>query len=152
MSETEWRWLRLRHPRTHRFFIHWPNDTPAGHQNIRVYDREGIDWARLVWKVCHECQRGVISKISLTPSVQRQGLGTLLIERALLDGPDYQWTTSPQSPDGKSFFEAMAIRTGARFTAGAKTCEHISDARTSRTAPVLDRRLQRAASVLPSWQ
>lgn len=151
MGETEWRWLRTRHPRTGRFFIHWPAAAPAGHQNIRVYDREGHDWARLVWKVCHSCRRGVISKISLTPDVQRQGLGALLINRALLDGPDYLWTTSPQSPEGKAFFAAMADRTGAEFTAGAKTCQHIRGVRAGRTQPTLDRRLQRTAPRVPRW-
>ncbi|MFJ9154280.1 hypothetical protein ACIRP7_40995 [Streptomyces sp. NPDC102270] len=87
MTEDQWWWLRIRHPRTRCFFLHWPEATPASHQNIRVYSRDGIDWARLVRKVCHACKRGVISKISLTPDVQRQGLGSLLIDRALMDGP-----------------------------------------------------------------
>jgi hypothetical protein len=151
MPEAEWRWLRLRHPRAQRFFIHWPDATPASHQNIRVYDRQGLDWARLVWKVCHSCQSGVISKISLSPDVQRQGLGALLISRALLDGPAYHWTTSPQSPDGKAFFEAMSDRTGAAFASGASTCEHICGVRAGRTKPVLDRHLQRAASKVARW-
>jgi hypothetical protein len=151
MTEDEWWWLRVRHPRSRRFFLHWPEATPASHQNIRVYSRDGIDWARLVWKVCHACKRGVISKISLTPDVQRQGLGSLLIDRALMDGPAYRWTTSPQSPDGQAFFAAAATRTGAEFTAGAKTCEHINGARAGRTRPVLDRHLQRAAPKVVGW-
>ena len=62
---------------------------PASHQNIRVYDRERHDWAWMVGKVCHTCRRGAISKVSLSPDVQRQELGALLIGRALLDGPNY---------------------------------------------------------------
>ncbi|MEU6497568.1 hypothetical protein ABZ890_45685 [Streptomyces sp. NPDC046984] len=145
MDGHEWWWVRTRHPRTQRFFLHYPEAHPGGHQNIRVYDREGLDWARLVWKVCHECRRGVISKISLTPDVQRQGLGTLLIERALMDGGDYRWTTSSQSTAGQAFFAAMSARTGAEFTAMVRTCSHIRSARYSPSKPVLDRRLRRAA-------
>ncbi|MBZ6102660.1 hypothetical protein ACH4NO_17805 [Streptomyces olivaceus] len=151
MDDAEWQWIRIRHPWTHRFFIHWPDATPASHQNIRVYDRQGLDYARLVWKVCHTCRRGVISKISLSPEVQRQGLGAILIDRALRDGPTYDWTTSPQSPEGKTFFAVMAVRTGASFTGGAKTCEHINGVRAGRTHPVLDRHLQRTAPRVPSW-
>ncbi|MFE1850604.1 hypothetical protein ACFYYI_34590 [Streptomyces sp. NPDC002387] len=145
MDGREWWWVRTRHPRTQRFFLHHPEAHPGGYQNIRVYDREGLDWARLVWKVCHDCQRGVISKISLTPDVQRKGLGTLLIERALMDGHDYRWTTSSQSPDGQAFFTAMATRTGAEFTARARTCSHIRDLRHGWSKPVLDRHLWKAA-------
>jgi GNAT superfamily N-acetyltransferase len=93
-------------------------DAACGFQDIRVYGRDGISDARLVWKVCHQCERGVISKISLSPEVQRQGLGTRLVDRALLDGPGYRWTTSSQSPDGRAFFRAMTARTGAEFAAG----------------------------------
>ncbi|MGW4788576.1 hypothetical protein [Streptomyces sp. NPDC004230] len=145
MDSDEWRWFRFRHPRTQRFFLHYPEALPAGHQNIRVYDRDGLDWARLVWKVCHECQRGVISKISLTSDVQRKGLGTLLIERALLDGTDYRWTTSAQSTAGQAFFVAMTARTGAEFIALARTCSHLRDTRYGRSKPVLDEQLRKAA-------
>jgi GNAT superfamily N-acetyltransferase len=151
MEEAEWWWIRIRHPWTQRFFLHWPEAEAASYQNIRIYDRQGIDWARMVWKVCHACRRGVISKVSLSPDVQRQGIGTLLIDRALLDGPAYRWTTSPQSPDGKAFFQAMATRTGAEFAAGVRTCEHINGVRAGRTQPVLDRHLQRAAPKVSHW-
>lgn len=146
LDEWRWRWMLLRRPRTERFFLLHAATRPAGFQDIRVYGRDGISDARLVWKVCHECKRGVISKISLSPEVQRQGLGTLLIDRALLDGPGYRWTTSSQSPDGRAFFRAMSARTGAEFTAGARTCEHILESRPGRHKPILDRRLHRSAA------
>lgn len=149
LNDDEWGWLRVRHPMTCWFFLHYPAAVPAGHQNIRAYDRAGLDWARLVWKVCHECRRGVIAKISLTPDVQRRGLGRLLIERALLDGPDYRWTTSAQSPDGKAFFQAMSARTGAEFKELARTCQHISQVRAGHSKATLDRHLQRAARRVP---
>ncbi|MFE9701400.1 hypothetical protein [Streptomyces sp. NPDC006270] len=107
------------------------------------YGRDGISDARLVWKVCRPCERGVISKISLSSEVQRQGLGTRLVDRALLDGPGYRWTTSSQPPEGRAFFRAMTARTGAEFAAGARTCEHIRESRPGRGKPVLDRRLHR---------
>jgi hypothetical protein len=66
--------------------------------------------------------------------------------RALLDGPGYRWTTSSQSPDGREFFRAMSARTGAAFTAGARTCEHILESRPGRHKPVLDRRLHAYAA------
>lgn len=151
MEDAEWRWIRIRHPRTHRFFLHYPEAGPASHQEIKVYDREGIDSARLVWKVCHECQRGVVAKISLSPEVQRRGLGTLLIDRALLDGADYRWTTSGQSADGAAFFAAARARTGAAFTALARTCDHIRDVRPGQSKPALDRHLQRTAPPVARW-
>jgi hypothetical protein len=86
LDEWRWRWMLLRRPRTERFLLLHPATQPAGFQNIRVYGRDGISDARLMWKLRHECRRGVISKISLSPEMQRQGLGTLLIDRALLDG------------------------------------------------------------------
>lgn len=135
--------MLLRRPRTERFFLLYAAMRPAGFQDIRVYGRDGISDARLVWKVCHECSRGVIAKISLSPEVQRQGLGTLLVDRALLDGPGFRWTTSSQSPDGRAFFRAMSARTGAEFTAGDRTCEHILESRPGRRKPILDRRLHR---------
>lgn len=141
LDEFRWRLMLLRRPRTERFFLLHAATWPAGFQDIRVYERDGISDARLVWKVCHECKRGVISKISLSPEVQRQGLGTLLIDRALMDGPGYRWTTSNQSPDGRAFFQAMSARTGAEFTAGARTCEHIRESRPGRNKPILDPRL-----------
>lgn len=144
LDEFRWRWMLLRRPRTEWFFLLHAAMGPAGFQDIRVYGRDGISDARLVWKVCHQCERGVISKISLSPEVQRQGLGTRLVGRALLDGPGYRWTTSSQSPDGRAFFRAMAARTGAEFAAGARTCEHIQESRPGRHKPVLDRRLHRA--------
>lgn len=140
--------MLLRRPRTERFFLLYRAAQPAGFRNIRVYGRDAISDARLVWKVCHECRRGVISKISLSPEVQRQGLGTLLIDRALLDGPGYRWTTSSQSPHGREFFRAMSARTGAAFTAGARTCEHMLESRPGRHKPVLDRRLHAYAAAL----
>lgn len=139
-----WRWMLLRRPRTEWFFLLHAATGPAGFQDVRVCGRDGISDARLVWKVCHQCERGVISKISLSPEVQRQGLGTCLVDRALLDGPGYRWTTSSQSPDGRAFFRAMTARTGAEFAAGARTCEHILESRPGRHRPVLDRRLHRA--------
>ncbi|WUH90407.1 GNAT family N-acetyltransferase [Streptomyces sp. NBC_00433] len=148
LDEWRWRWMLLRRPRTERFFLLYRAAQPAGFRNIRVYGRDAISDARLVWKVCHECRRGVISKISLSPEVQRQGLGTLLIDRALLDGPGYRWTTSSQSPHGREFFRAMSARTGAAFTAGARTCEHMLESRPGRHKPVLDRRLHAYAAAL----
>ncbi|MEV0281332.1 hypothetical protein AB0I22_33800 [Streptomyces sp. NPDC050610] len=141
MDEFRWRWMLLRRPRTERFFLLHAATRPAGFQDIRVYCRDRISDARLVWKVCHECKRGVISKISLSPEVQRQGLGTLLVDRALLEGRGYRWTTSSQSPDGQAFFRAMSARTGAEFRAGARTGEHIRESPPGRHRPVLDRRL-----------
>lgn len=135
--------MLLRRPRTKWFFLLHVGTRPAGLQDLRVYSRDGISDARLVWKVCQQCERGVISKISLSPEVQRQGLGTRLIDRALLDGPGYRWTTSSQSPEGRAFFRAMTARTGAEFMAGARTCEHIRESRPSRHRPILDRRLHR---------
>jgi hypothetical protein len=72
LDEWRWRWVLFRHPRTERFFLLYRAAQPAGFQNIRVYGRDAISDARLVWKVCHECRRGVISKISLSPEVQRK--------------------------------------------------------------------------------
>lgn len=143
VDEFRWRWMLLRRPRTEWFFLRHPATRPTGFQDLRVYGRDGISDARLVWKVCHPCERGVISKISLSPEVQRQGLGTRLVDRALLDGPGYRWTTSSQSPEGRAFFRAMTPRTGAEFAAGARTCEHIRESRPGRGKPVLDRHLHR---------
>lgn len=151
MDDVDWRWLRIRHPRTRRFFLHYPESGPASHQEIKVYDRKGIDDARLVWKVCHLCRRGVISKISLSPEVQRRGLGTLLTDRALLDGAHYRWTTSSQSPDGSAFFASVRTRTGAAFTPLARTCAHLRNVQGGQSKPILDRRLHRIAPPVACW-
>src|SRR5688572_6616284 len=66
LDEFRWRWMLLRRPRTEWFFLLHAATGPAGFQDIRVYCRDGISDARLVWKVCHQCERGVISKISLS--------------------------------------------------------------------------------------
>ncbi|MFJ3955880.1 hypothetical protein ACIPXV_38600, partial [Streptomyces libani] len=115
LDEWRWRWMLLRHPRTERFFLLHAATRPAGFQDIRVYGRDGISDARLVWKVCHECKRGVISKISLSPEVQRQGLGTLLIDRALMEGPGCdvpgwcRWLGVSDGMSGRGVFAVWAL-------------------------------------------
>jgi len=143
MTKWRWRWIQIRHPWTECFFLHHAATAPAGHQNIYVWSKAGYDNARLVWKVCHECRHGLIAKISIGPDWHRQGLGALLIHRALQDGPDYRWTTSSQSPDGKQFFAAMSARTGAAFTPLAGICAHIRDAQSGHPKASLDRMLQK---------
>jgi GNAT superfamily N-acetyltransferase len=106
-------------------FIYYAEAWSAGFRELFMYDEEGLDRGRLVWRVCDACQRAVIAKISLDVDVHRQGYGRRLILRALRDCPGYSWTTSGQSPDGTRFFAAMSAETGAAFTGGAQTCEHI---------------------------
>lgn len=139
-----WRWrLWLRKTRSERMrFVYYAEAWTAGFRELFMYDETGLDRGRLVWRVCDACQRAVICKISLDVDVHRQGYGRRLILRALRDGPDYSWTTSGQSPDGVRFFAAMSAETGAAFTGGARTCEHIRShgpAITVEPRPGLDR-------------
>ena len=140
----DWRWrLWMWRTRSEPMrFVYYAEAWPAGFRELYMYDRAGLDRGRLVWKVCNACQRAVIAKISLDVDVHRQGYGRRLILRALRDGPDYLWTTSGQSPAGARFFAAMSAETGAAFTGGAQTCEHIKNhgrAMATVLRPVLDR-------------
>ena len=139
-----WRWrLWLWRTRSSPMrFVYYPEAFLAGFRNLYMYDQTGLDRGRLVWRVCDSCQRAAICKISLDPDVHRQGHGRRLILRALRDGPDYSWTTSGQSVDGSRFFAAMSAETGAAFSDGVRTCEHITSSgplTTSQPRPALDR-------------
>lgn len=142
LTRFRWWWLRTRYRQVQRIFLHYPATSPAGHQVIRACTRYGYDHAVLTWKVCHDCRRGLICKISLTPDWQRRGLGAQLILRAMQDGPDYRWTTTGQSPDGEQFFKAMSSRTGGAFTRESRSCDHMRDGTRGLPTPRVDGVLQ----------
>ncbi|UGY92576.1 hypothetical protein [Streptomyces gobiensis] len=138
LSEFEWWWMRMRHPRAERFFLYYPNQENGDHQVIKVCSRLGHDSATLIWKICHPCRRGVIAKISIVDGWQRQGLGRRLVLRAMQDTDGYHWTTSGQSPMAQKFFPALSQETGAAFTPLAPVCEHIRSARRRFPKPHLE--------------
>jgi GNAT superfamily N-acetyltransferase len=143
LSRARWLWIRLITRGQPVRFIYHPPTYPADLRVIRMYDAEGYDIGRLVWQICDACHHGTINQISLSDSWQRHGIGRLLINRALRDGPGYRWTTSSQSPQAKRFFPVMTTETGAAFTERAKVCPHIRGRRHTpchrRPTPILAR-------------
>ncbi|MFF4160583.1 GNAT family N-acetyltransferase [Streptomyces sp. NPDC001678] len=138
LSEFQWWWIRTRHPRTDRFFLYYLDGGDGEHQVINVCRRLGHASATLIWKTCHTCRRGVISKISMADDWQRQGLGRRLVLRAMRGAENYHWTTSGQSPMAQKFFPALSRETGAAFTPLSPVCEHIRAATRRFPKPRLD--------------
>lgn len=138
LSEVRWRWMLRRRRHDQRIFLYYPNGQDAGYQVLKVCSRAGHDHAILIWQVCHQCRRGLIAKISMIPEWQGLGLGRRLINRALRDGPDYQWTTSSQSSEGQGFFPVLAKESGALLTVGP-ACAHIETAERTFPRPRLER-------------
>ncbi|RST19115.1 hypothetical protein E2C00_20940 [Streptomyces sp. WAC05374] len=139
LSELSWWWIKVRNRSEGKFFLYYPNSGIADARVLRVCDRDGHDHAILIWNICHGCRRGLIAKISMIPEWQRQGLGRRLVLWALRDGPDYEWVTSSQSPDGQQFFPALARETGAALTNRGKVCAHIDVANRAYPRPRLVR-------------
>ncbi len=126
MSAPRWLLARMMSPGQPVRFIYQPPDEPAGLRVLHLYDRDGYDIGRLIWQVCHACQRARINKISITNDWQRRGLGRRLIARALHDGPGCTWVTSGQSPDAKRFFAIISTETGIAFTERGASCTHMN--------------------------
>jgi hypothetical protein len=93
---------------------------------IRVFGRRGSEGALLIWNCCHACRRGLIAQIRVIDPWKRQGLGRILVGRALRDGPGYTWTTTGQSSEAQFFFPVIAGETGAALTVGPG-CRHIAE-------------------------
>jgi hypothetical protein len=138
---------RFRTPGAELRSIYYRPEAPAQHRNIRVVDRNGVGVARLVWKVCTPCRRGLICSISIMPDFQRQGLGRRLITRALHDGPQYRWATTGQSPQAKQFFPVIAAETGVALPEYGGCCSHMKEPgpvatpSPRRRRPLLDRHM-----------
>ncbi|MEU7062002.1 GNAT family N-acetyltransferase [Streptomyces sp. NPDC046197] len=148
LSPLRWRWMMLTTRHRAVRFVYWPAQYPAGHRDLRVFDRDGYDVGRLVWRVCDACRSGSINKISIDPDHQRRGLGRRMILRALADGPDYAWQTTHQSPMARQFFPAVEQETGIALGEYAGVCAHISASPPPRASrpqrplrPVLERRV-----------
>jgi GNAT superfamily N-acetyltransferase len=138
LGAVRWWWILRRCRHDEQVFLYYPNVQDAEYQVLMVCSREGHDHAILIWQVCHQCRCGLIAKISMIPEWQGQGLGRRLINRALRDGPQYQWTTSSQSPEGRRFFPVLAKESGALLTVGP-ACAHIEAAKRTFPRPRLER-------------
>ncbi|MGW7671570.1 hypothetical protein ACWGJX_31275 [Streptomyces sp. NPDC054775] len=123
LSPLRWRWILRVTRRQEVRFLCWPPRHPAGHRDIRMFDRDGYDIGRLVWMVCDACRVSSINKISIDPDAQRQGFRRRLIRRALADGPDYTWQTTGQSPEAKQFFPVLEKEMGVAFPQYGGVCE-----------------------------
>lgn len=139
ISPFRW-WLIRSLTRSEEFrFLYHPATWPAGHERVYAYDREGLQVASFIWRVCRACRQGVICKISISGEVQRRGLGRRFIRRACGGHADYVWGTSGQSPDGARFFRVMSAETGHQFTQGVASCEHLRSSRPLESAGALSR-------------
>ncbi|MFH8368320.1 GNAT family N-acetyltransferase [Streptomyces sp. NPDC018031] len=100
-----------------------------GRHAIVVIDHKDRVVGRLDYRICRECRIGYVEQIEVAPHCQRQGLGRGAVHEALAHGPEYHWTTSRQSADGRSFFAAMADETGLAFTGQGAVCPHLRGGR-----------------------
>lgn len=127
LTPARWRYIRLTTYCQPIRFIYHPPAYPADRQQIRLYERDGLDVGQFVWQVCDTCSHGIINKISLDEDWRRRGIGRRLITRALRETAGYTWTTTGQSEQARRFFPVMTTETGAAFTPSATTCSHIRE-------------------------
>ncbi|WP_405956549.1 GNAT family N-acetyltransferase [Streptomyces phaeochromogenes] len=102
---------------------------PAGGQAVRVLERAGGQVGRLDYQVCHPCQLGYIDSIAVAARWQGRGLGREAVHTALAPCPDYKWSTSRQSSQGRRFFSAMEEETDVAFPPSSVRCPHMLLAR-----------------------
>ncbi|MFJ9453849.1 hypothetical protein ACIRST_02110 [Kitasatospora sp. NPDC101447] len=88
-------------------WLYLPSISDSGWQQIRVVDATGYDFARLTWKICQQCELGLVAKIRVTDGWQRRGYATRMLVRAMRGCESYSRTTS------------------AAFTANARQCQHM---------------------------
>jgi hypothetical protein len=98
---------------------------PAGSQAIRVLDGAGGQVGRLDYQVCHPCRLGYVDSIAVAARWQGRGLGREAVHTALAPCPDYTWSTSRQSSQGRTFFSAMEDETDVAFPPSAGRCPHM---------------------------
>ncbi|WP_431046136.1 GNAT family N-acetyltransferase [Streptomyces sp. P1-3] len=108
--------VRIQHSRSH---------PSGGHHTVVMRDGRDRAVGRLDYQLCHACRTGRVEQISVALAWQRQGLAREAIHEALARGPGYHWVTSRQSREGRLFFAAMALETGAAFTRRGKRCPHM---------------------------
>jgi GNAT superfamily N-acetyltransferase len=81
----------------------------------------------MFYRVCHDCRRGLIGKVSIMPEYQGLGLGTRAVRHAFRSAPSYAWRTTAQYATSGTFWTWMARRTGAAFTDGdGAECLHMT--------------------------
>ena len=104
-----------------------PAATPNRIARITVM-LHGEDIGRLAYQVCGTCRKALICKESIGQKYQGLGVGRRALLAALATAPDYEWTTTPQSPVSARFWQRMSRATGASLTddrAHAGPCPHM---------------------------
>ncbi|MFG1921060.1 hypothetical protein [Cryptosporangium sp. NPDC048952] len=84
---------------------------------------------RIRYAVCPDCHRGLVYKVDAYPPHGGLGLGTMLVDAAVTDGPPadgYTWHTTTQFGGAVGFWRAMRRRHRTPFTAPTSAaCPHM---------------------------
>ncbi|WP_399185507.1 GNAT family N-acetyltransferase [Streptomyces sp. TLI_185] len=81
---------------------------------------------RLRFRTCNDCRTGRILSVWVHDTWQRQGLGRELVNALLARRPGFRWSTTGQTPLGRSFFSAMAEETSVSFPQSGALCTHLA--------------------------
>ncbi|MEV0445792.1 GNAT family N-acetyltransferase [Streptomyces spectabilis] len=99
--------------------------TPHAPAAVALHLERGLLIGQVDFRLCHACRTGRVQRIWVNETWQRQGLGRQALHSALAQAPDYRWTTTLQSRQGRAFFRAMATETGADLTSRTPPCPHL---------------------------
>ncbi|MFH8612896.1 GNAT family N-acetyltransferase [Streptomyces sp. NPDC018029] len=106
-------------------FEHVVETLPAGRRAVTMLDPDDRHVGSLEYQICHPCRLGHIGNIAVAAHWQGQGLGRHAVHTALTAGPEYSWSTSRQSSEGRRFFAAMEDETGVAFPPKGERCPHM---------------------------
>lgn len=97
----------------------------AAAAEVALLDRGDRPIGRLRFRVCASCRTGRVLDIWTDDGWQHQGLGRQLAHSLLACHPDHRWSTTPQTREGRAFFEKMAEETGVPLPRGGPLCLHL---------------------------
>lgn len=110
--------------------VHHDAGGPSDIATIEVH-RGRIRIGRVGYKICNDCRRALICKVTVEALHQNLGLCRRLVLAALQTAPDYRWTTTGQYETAVRFWERMARSTGAELRADNTACPHMSEPTTT---------------------
>jgi GNAT superfamily N-acetyltransferase len=139
-------WLARRRQVNDQVCLEHYMDELRGYECIKIHlrdkttgDRARSDVGRMYFKVCDQCRRVLLAKMSVDDDLQGLGLGTHAIDHAIDRTHDYTWYTTGQYDTARSYWQRIARRTGAGFRGpeAGVVCKHMRDTDTN-ASPTID--------------
>ncbi|MFK0249593.1 N-acetyltransferase [Amycolatopsis azurea] len=86
----------------------------------------GTAIADLDLQVCDACQAGVVEQVRVDPGYLRRGIGTVLLDAALIRGRGYRWSTTSiaDTTTAKAFWAAQHLPPGTML-GQPRRCPHM---------------------------